>query len=116
MSKQNETPDNAAELEALKAKLAEAEKAVEDEKAKTAEAEKAKEAAEAKAEASTKASKPAAKVKTRDVRVISATRYSYLLDDENQTRVTPDLPVKAELREGNLLHSHMEAGLIKEFA
>lgn len=112
MSKQNEKVEGAdQELEALKQKLAEAEgraeaaeKAVEEAKA---EAEKAKaQAAEAAK------GKSARKAKTESVRVVSATNYSYLIDG---TRVTPDIPVTLERREGNLLDAQMKAGLIKEY-
>ena len=118
MSKAIDKPEVSEELEALKAQLAEAEKGKAEAEAKVVEAEKGKAEAEAKAKAAeAEKAKPAvkAKVKAREIRVVSATRYSYLLDDENKTRVTPDAPVMVSLREGNLVHSHMEAGLIKEY-
>lgn len=126
MSKQNEKVEGAdQELEALKQKLAEAEgraEAAEKEKALLAEkaeaAEKAVEEAKAEAEkakaqaAEAAKGKSARKAKTESVRVVSATNYSYLIDG---TRVTPDIPVTLERREGNLLDAQMKAGLIKEY-
>ena len=64
------------------------------------------------AAAPTKAATPA-KVKKQTVLVVSATDYSYDIGDG--IKVTPDVPVKAERYDGNLLDAQMKAGYIVEF-
>lgn len=102
--------DLAAKLAELEAKLAQKEKEAEEAK-KAAEAAAARADEAEKAEKAGKASKP---TKRRTINVISDSGYSYLLED-NVTRVTPDIPVKAEVYEGNLLDGLMKAGLVIEY-
>ena len=45
--------------------------------------------------------------------VVSATDFSYDIGDG--LRATPDVPVKAERYEGNLLDSQMKAGYVVEY-
>ena len=54
-----------------------------------------------------------AKVKKSMVLVVSATEFSY--DIGNNQKATPDVPVKAERYEGNLLDSQMKAGYVVEY-
>lgn len=54
-----------------------------------------------------------AKVKKTMVLVVSATEFSY--DIGNNQKATPDVPVKAERYEGNLLDSQMKAGYVVEY-
>lgn len=90
------------EKTALEGRVSEAEQ-----KAKDAETAAA---AAAAASLSTKKSKPA---KDREVNVVSATPFSYLMEDGQ--RVSPDRPIKLTLREGSLLDANMKAGLIVEY-
>lgn len=59
------------------------------------------------------ADKGQAKVKKTMVLVVSATEFSY--DIGNNQKATPDVPVKAERYEGNLLDSQMKAGYVVEY-
>ena len=59
------------------------------------------------------ADKAPAKVKKSMLLVVSATDFSYDIGDG--LRATPDVPVKAERYEGNLLDSQMKAGYVVEF-
>lgn len=54
-----------------------------------------------------------AKVKKTMLLVVSATDFSYDIGDG--LRATPDVPVKAERYEGNLLDSQMKAGYVVEY-
>ena len=54
-----------------------------------------------------------AKVKKSMLLVVSATDFSYDIGDG--LRATPDVPVKAERYEGNLLDSQMKAGYVVEY-
>ena len=113
MSEKNQAP--AVDVEALQAKLAEAEAKAAAAEQEAAEAKAATAAAEAKAAAAEKSAKAAPKakaVKTETLKVVSATEYTYLIDG---VRVTPDIPVSLERREGNLLDAQMKAGLIRVY-
>ena len=57
--------------------------------------------------------KAQAKVKKSMLLVVSATDFSYDIGDG--LRATPDVPVKAERYEGNLLDSQMKAGYVIEY-
>ena len=59
------------------------------------------------------ADKAQAKVKKTMLLVVSATDFSYDIGDG--LRATPDVPVKAERYEGNLLDSQMKAGYVVEY-
>ena len=59
------------------------------------------------------ADKAPAKVKKSMLLVVSATAFSYDIGDG--LRATPDVPVKAERYEGNLLDSQMKAGYVIEY-
>ena len=59
------------------------------------------------------ADKAQAKVKKSMLLVVSATDFSYDIGDG--LRATPDVPVKAERYEGNLLDSQMKAGYVIEY-
>lgn len=59
------------------------------------------------------ADKAQAKVKRTMLLVVSATDFSYDIGDG--LRATPDVPVKAERYEGNLLDSQMKAGYVVEY-
>ena len=59
------------------------------------------------------ADKAPAKVKKSMLLVVSATDFSYDIGDG--LRATPDVPVKAERYEGNLLDSQMKAGYVVEY-
>ena len=59
------------------------------------------------------ADKAQAKVKKSMLLVVSATDFSYDIGDG--LRATPDVPVKAERYEGNLLDSQMKAGYVVEY-
>lgn len=59
------------------------------------------------------ADKAQAKVKKTMLLVVSATDFSYDIGDG--LRATPDVPVKAERYEGNLLDSQMKAGYVIEY-
>lgn len=59
------------------------------------------------------ADKAQAKVKKTMLLVVSATDFSYDIGDG--LRATPDVPVKAECYEGNLLDSQMKAGYVVEY-
>ena len=59
------------------------------------------------------ADKTPAKVKKSMLLVVSATDFSYDIGDG--LRATPDVPVKAERYEGNLLDSQMKAGYVVEY-
>ena len=59
------------------------------------------------------ADKAPAKVKKSMLLVVSATDFSYDIGDG--LRATPDVPVKAERYEGNLLDSQMKAGYVIEY-
>lgn len=59
------------------------------------------------------ADKVQAKVKKSMLLVVSATDFSYDIGDG--LRATPDVPVKAERYEGNLLDSQMKAGYVIEY-
>ena len=59
------------------------------------------------------ADKAQAKVKKSMLLVVSATAFSYDIGDG--LRATPDVPVKAERYEGNLLDSQMKAGYVVEY-
>lgn len=59
------------------------------------------------------ADKAQAKVKKTMLLVVSATGFSYDIGDG--LRATPDVPVKAERYEGNLLDSQMKAGYVVEY-
>lgn len=59
------------------------------------------------------ADKGPAKVKKTMVLVVSATEFSY--DIGNNQKATPDVPVKAERYEGNLLDAQMKAGYVVEY-
>lgn len=59
------------------------------------------------------ADKASAKVKKSMLLVVSATDFSYDIGDG--LRATPDVPVKAERYEGNLLDSQMKAGYVVEY-
>lgn len=59
------------------------------------------------------ADKAPAKVKKSMLLVVSATEFSYDIGDG--LRATPDVPVKAERYEGNLLDSQMKAGYVVEY-
>lgn len=120
MSEKNQAP--VVDVEALQAKLAEAEaaaaaaeleaaeaKAAAEKAAETAAAEKARADA---AEKSAKAAPKAKAMKPETLKVVSATEYTYLIDG---VRVTPDIPVSLERREGNLLDAQMKAGLIRVY-
>ena len=98
------------ELEELKAKLAEAEQALQAERERAAAAEQTAQEALA---AQPAAAKPKS-FKPKNVKVISATEYSYLLED-NATRITPNAPVGATRAPGNLLDCLMEKGFVVEY-
>ena len=59
------------------------------------------------------ADKTQAKVKKTMLLLVSATDFSYDIGDG--LRATPDVPVKAERYEGNLLDSQMKAGYVVEY-
>lgn len=59
------------------------------------------------------ADKAPAKVKKSMLLVVSATDFSYDIGDG--LRATPDVPVKAERYEGNLLDSQMKVGYVVEY-
>ena len=59
------------------------------------------------------ADKAQAKVKKTMLLVVSATDFSYDIGDG--LRATPDVPVKAERYEGNLLDAQMKAGYVVEY-
>ena len=59
------------------------------------------------------ADKAQAKVKKTMLLVVSATDFSYDIGDG--LRATPDVPVKAERYDGNLLDSQMKAGYVVEY-
>lgn len=59
------------------------------------------------------ADKAQVKVKKTMLLVVSATDFSYDIGDG--LRATPDVPVKAERYEGNLLDSQMKAGYVVEY-
>ena len=59
------------------------------------------------------ADKAPTKVKKSMLLVVSATDFSYDIGDG--LRATPDVPVKAERYEGNLLDSQMKAGYVVEY-
>ena len=59
------------------------------------------------------ADKAPAKVKKSMLLVVSATEFSYDIGDG--LRATPDVPVKAERYEGNLLDLQMKAGYVVEY-
>ena len=103
------------DVAALQAKLAEAEKALQEERERAAAAEQELQESQAQAQAQATASAGKAKAfKPKNVKVISATQYSYMLED-NATRITPNAPVGATRAPGNLLDCLMEKGLVVEY-
>ena len=101
------------DVAALQAKLAEAEKALQEERERAAAAEQELQESQAQAQATASAGKAKA-FKPKNVKVISATQYSYMLED-NATRITPNAPVGATRAPGNLLDCLMEKGLVVEY-
>lgn len=113
LSPESSVEDSSEDVAALKAKLVEAEKALQEERERAAAVEQGLQESQAQAQAAASAGKAKA-FKPKNVKVISATQYSYMLED-NATRITPNAPVGATRAPGNLLDCLMEKGLVVEY-
>lgn len=113
LTPESSVEESSEDVAALQAKLAEAEKALQEERERAAAAEQELQETQAQAQAAASAGKAKA-FKPKNVKVISATQYSYMLED-NATRITPNAPVGATRAPGNLLDCLMEKGLVVEY-